>query len=282
MPTTSHLLPMHGEVVVVRGGGDLATGVAQKLARAGMRLVVLEAPQPTVIRRTVALATAVFDGVSRVEDILCHCVQPAEIQDCWEKGIVPLLVDPKGTSIDTLRPLAVVDAIIAKKNLGTHRELAPITIALGPGFSAPEDVDCVIETVRGHDLGRLILQGCALPNTGIPGMIENKSAERVIHAPMAGVVRHIRQIGDIVKKNEALFSIDKTTVPSPIGGVLRGLIQDGITVPAGMKAADVDPRSAVDCNTISDKARNLGGAVLEALLYLKRRKGLDTQIHKQQ
>ncbi len=260
--------------IVVRGGGDLATGVVQKLYRSGFPVVILEVQKPTAIRRTVALCEAVYTGFAQVEDVACrriHSLQQAP--SCWEDGEVPLLVDPSGECIPQLTPSCVVDAILAKQNLGTHRGMAPITIGLGPGFCAGQDVDGVIETMRGHHLGRLILSGCALPNTGIPGEIGGKSAQRVLHAPTGGCVTHQRQIGDVVQQGEVLCTIQDTPVTAPFTGLLRGLIRQGLTVPQGMKIADIDPRTDVDWTTISDKARCLGGAVLEGYLYLTRKKG---------
>jgi xanthine dehydrogenase accessory factor len=168
-----------------------------------------------------------------------------------------------------LKPAAVIDAIMAKRNLGTHMGLAPITIGLGPGFYAGKDVNAVIETMRGHNLGRLILNGGAAPNTGQPGEIGGKSAQRVIHAPAAGKIKHIRRIGDIVEAGETIFEISGEPVSAPFKGLLRGLIHEGLDVPKGMKVADIDPRLDVDWRTISDKARCLGGAALEAYFYLK-------------
>lgn len=269
------LPPLTGDILCVRGGGDLATGVVQKLARSGMRVVVLETAQPTVIRRTVALAVAAVEGEARVEDILCRRVDScAQLVLCWEQGIVPLLIDPECRCLEELRPHGLIDAIIAKRNLGTHRAMAAVTLALGPGFRAPEEVDGVIETMRGHDLGRLVLDGEALPNTGTPGVIGGAGAQRVVHAPVGGTVRHVRAIGDKVEAGEPLFYIGDTPVPSPLTGLLRGLIAQGVQIPKGMKAADVDPRLDTDWNTISDKARCLGGAALEGYLYLKGQKSL--------
>lgn len=264
-----------GDVAVVRGGGDLATGVVQKLWRAGFRTVILETEQPTAIRRTVALSSAVKENTFTVEDITaCRVDSPQGCPACWQRGQVPLLVDPQAEALQQLAPAFLVDAIIAKRNMGTRKGMAPVVIALGPGFSAPGDVDAVIETMRGHSLGRLITRGAALPNTGVPGMLGGKAAERVVHAPTGGRVHHIRNIGDRVARGESLFRIDNLPVPSPLDGTLRGLIAEGIEVPKGMKCADVDPRSPseVDVYTISDKARCLGGAVLEACLFLARQK----------
>jgi len=185
--------------IAVRGGGDLATGVVQKFFRAGFPVVILETPRPTAIRRSVALCEAVYDGSAlceavydgsaRVEDMVCRRVSGLdELESCWQQGVIPLLIDPMGETITQIQPSAVIDAILAKRNLGTNRGMAPVTIALGPGFCAGDDVDVVIETMRGHDLGRLIFQGRAAANTGIPGEIGGRSAQRVIHAPASGTI----------------------------------------------------------------------------------------------
>ena len=263
--------------VVLRGGGDLATGVAQKLWHAGFALVILEKETPLAIRRTVALSSAMQEGAYRVEDMLGRRISdPDECQKTWAANEIPLLVDPDCRSLAVLKPTIVVDAILAKRNLGMHTGLAPVTIALGPGFRAPQDVDVVIETMRGHQLGRLILDGEAMANTGVPGEVGGKSSERVVHAPVAGCVRHKRKIGDRVKRGEILFYLDETPVFSPLDGTLRGLIAQGMALPKGMKCADVDPRPEedVDCLSISDKARSLGGAVLEACFWLGEKKGV--------
>lgn len=264
------LLPVLTQKVVIRGGGDLATGVAQKFYRAGFRVVILETPAPTAIRRSVALCEAVYDGLKQVEDVICRKAgSPDALEACWREVTVPLLVDPEGKSIRAIRPDAVIDATLAKRNLGTSRDMAGITIALGPGFCAGADVHAVIETMRGHDLGRLILRGHAKPNTGIPGEIGGKSGQRVLHAPSSGVVLHKKRIGDVAECGEALFTVGGADVCAPFTGLLRGLIREGMEVPKGMKVADIDPRTDVDWRTVSDKARCLGGAALEAYFYLK-------------
>ena len=264
-------------VVVLRGGGDLATGVAQKLWHAGFSLVILEKENPLAIRRTVALSSAMQEGSYRVEDMLGRRISsPKECEQTWAAQEIPLLADPDCRFLAALQPAIVVDGILAKRNIGMHTGLAPLTIALGPGFRAPRDVDVVIETMRGHQLGRLILDGEALANTGVPGEVGGKSGERVVHAPVAGRVRHRRRIGDRVKHGEILFYLDEAPVHSPLDGTLRGLIAQDLVVPAGMKCADVDPRpeEEVDCLSISDKARSLGGAVLEACFWLGEKKGI--------
>jgi xanthine dehydrogenase accessory factor len=263
--------------VVVRGGGDLATGVIQKLWHAGFRVAVLEIPAPMAIRRTVALCSAVTQGSYRVEDVTAVLVKdPGECAAVWQADQIPILIDPQAQSLTALHPTILVDAVIAKRNIGTFKHMAPVTIALGPGFSAPEDADVVIETMRGHRLGRLILEGAAMPDTGVPGNLGGKSAERVVHAPAGGVVRLRHEIGDLVRAGELLFEVDDTPVYSKLDGTLRGLIPNGSVIPKGLKCADVDPRPAseVDCYTISDKARCLGGSVLEAALWMCRKKQL--------
>ena len=281
-----------GEIIIVRGGGDLATGVVQKFHRAGFKVLILETSAPTAIRRSVALCEAVYDGTATVEDIICKKISTVdEAKACWEEKIIPLLVDPEGKTIWEIKPAGVIDAIIAKRNLGTTRNMADVTVALGPGFNAGEDVHAVIETMRGHDLGRLILQGSALPDTGIPGEIAGESIRRVLHAPEEGIIKHIKQIGSIVEQGEPLFTINYTkpnendrdtipdtpsaitTVKAPIRGLLRGLIREGIHVNTGTKVADIDSRTDIDWRTISDKARCLGGAALEAYFYIYQRNG---------
>jgi len=258
------------KTVIVRGGGDIATGVVQKLHRAGLNVLILESEKPTAIRRSVALCEAVYDGIKTVEDITCKKIESLdELNECYSKGVVPLLIDPNGRSINELKPTAVIDAIIAKRNLGTNKNMAAITIALGPGFIAGEDVHAVIETKRGHDLGRILLKGQAEDNTGEPGEVAGESTRRVVYAPVAGIARHMKSIGDIVKQGDALLTISTTTeVTATIDGLLRGLIREGIEVSEGLKIADIDPRTDIDYQTISDKARCIGGAVLEAYYYL--------------
>ena len=186
-------------MIIVRGGGDLATGTIYKLHQCGYDVLILETDRPTAIRRKVAFCEAVYDSAAAVEDVVCRRVDTMEqCRATWKKGEIPLMVDPDGEWIEKWRPDAVIDAILAKKNLGTHRGMAPLTIALGPGFCAGTDVDYVVETKRGHRLGRILEQGCALPNTGIPGVIEGYGAERVIHAPADGRIQVFVQIGDIV------------------------------------------------------------------------------------
>ena len=257
-------------LVVVRGGGDIATGTIYKLARCGFHILVLEIEHPSAIRRNVAYSEAVYDGHKEVEGIECVLIHSLdELESVFKHNKIAMMVDPQGSSIDILKPEIVIDAILAKKNMGTSRNMAPITIGLGPGFCAGKDVHVVVETMRGHNLGRLIYQGHALPNTGVPGNIKGYSKERVIHSPCAGVCHNVKKITDIVEKGEIIAYIDKTPVYASMSGLLRGLIQDGYNVTSGFKMADIDPRvdEYQNCFTISDKARCIGGGVLEAILH---------------
>lgn len=254
-------------LVVVRGAGDLATGCIIRLHNAGYDCISLEIDKPTVIRRTVSFADVVYEGNRSVEGVECRLASNTdEALDMLKAGIVPLLIDPKGETIEKLKPGIVVDAIIAKKNLGTSINMAPLVVALGPGFTAGKDADVVVETMRGHRLGRLIYEGEALPNTGTPGLIGGKGKERVIHSSREGVFRGNRVIGDIVEEGDIVAYVDDEPQKTTISGRLRGLLHDGLYVPGHFKIADVDPRGEeTDHTTVSDKARSLGGAVLEAI-----------------
>lgn len=256
-------------MIIVRGGGDLATGTIYKLHECGYDVLILETDRPTAIRRKVSFCEAVYDGRCVVEGAVCRLVNTKQqCTQAWKNREIPLMVDPGGTSIKEMQPAAVVDAILAKKNLGTTKEMAPLTIALGPGFCAGLDVDYVIETKRGHRLGRVIAKGCAQPNTGVPGIIGGYGAQRVIHAPAAGSIHVQAQIGSIVKEGQVLAAIGEIPVCAPFDGVLRGMIRDGFAVEQGLKIADVDPRvtEQENCATISDKARCIAGGVLEVLV----------------
>ena len=256
-------------LIIVRGGGDMATAVVHRLWRAGFRVLVLECAHPSAIRRQVAVCEAVYEGSAEVEGMAALRIGLAqEAQAVFDRGCVPVLVDPKGESIGVLRPEVVVGAMIAKRNLGTHMEMAPLTVALGPGFCAGADVHAVVETMRGHNLGRIIESGFAAPNTGVPGNIGGYAAERVIHAPAAGRLTAVRNIGDRVQQGETIALIhgeQEVPVPASISGIIRGLIRDGYAVTEGFKIADIDPRYGeyANCFTISDKARCIAGSVLE-------------------
>ncbi len=269
---------IHGEHVVVRGAGDLATGCILRLVRAGFKVAALEAARPSAIRRTVSLSEAMYEGTAEVEGVRSVRVETFEawraaLEACGPEGPVPVLEDPEGAVLAQFRPLALVDAILAKRNLGTHRGLADVVVALGPGFEAGVDAHAVIETNRGHHLGRVILEGGAEPNTGIPGVIAGMGRERVLHAPVAGVVENLKRIGDRVQAGEPVLALQgpegRVLVPASLDGLLRGLIRPGYEAKAGLKVADIDPRCVREhCFTVSDKARAIAGGVLEAILHL--------------
>jgi xanthine dehydrogenase accessory factor len=259
-------------VVVVKGAGDLGTGVALRLWRAGFRVVCTDLYKPLVIRRTVAFASALYDGRITVEGVQCERIAVAdEAIFLWSNKTLPVMPDPEGRIIDVLRPEIVVDAIMAKRNTGTSKLLAPCVIGLGPGFTAGVDCHAVVETQRGHDLGRVLWQGSAAANTGVPGEIGGADLQRVIRAPADGVMHGRRAIGDVVNPGDTIAQIDLTPVKTEIGGVLRGLLHDGLTVSAGLKIADVDPRAQMRyCFTVSDKALAIAGGVLEAVLSMRK------------
>ena len=295
-------------LIICRGAGDLATGIIHRLHRAGHRVIALETDYPAAIRRQVSFCEAVYDGSAVVEGVTARLVPaladaetdtetysgendtPAAhiVSEKWdssaieavlEAGEVPLLIDQKGESIALLKPDVVVDAIIAKKNLGTTIDMAPLVIGVGPGFTAGQDVHLVIESMRGHNLARIITDGMAQPNTGVPGNIAGFTSERVIHAPAAGYIHDVRKIGDIVHKGDEIARIypDKESydnalseyvpVNATITGIIRGLIREGYYFRKGFKIADIDPRESeiTNCFTISDKARSIAGSVLEAV-----------------
>lgn len=260
---------MEKELVIIRGGGDIASGTIQKLYKSGFRLLVLEIENPTCIRRTVSFGEAVVLGKMEIEGIVAVAVSnEEEMEKAWANKQIPVIVDEKGQWITVLKAQILVDAILAKRNLGTHRQMADLTIGLGPGFTAGKDVDVVIETKRGHHLGRVIYQGQAAKNTGIPGLIKGCGKERVIHSSHRGKMKNMAEIGDTVKQGQIIAYIDEQPVYASLSGVLRGILRDGSQVPEGFKIADIDPRLSEkeNCYTISDKARNIAGGVLEAIL----------------
>ncbi len=266
-------------LIIVRGGGDIATGTIYKLYKCGFKVLVLEIPYPSAIRRNVAFSEAVYHGTQTVEDVTCVLAGSLdEAVRMLENDKLVILVDPEGECIGKLKPMAVVDGILAKKNLGTNRKMAPVTVALGPGFTAGEDVDAVIETMRGHSLGKIIYEGEAVQNTGIPGVIAGYAKERVIHSPAVGILKNVRNITDTVKQGEVIAVIEtnegNVPVTAAIDGLLRGLIRDGYPVTKGFKIADIDPRlqEYENCFTISDKARCIAGGVLEAVMHLTNNK----------
>lgn len=259
-------------IVLFRGAGDLATGCILRLSAAGFLVAALEIGRPTAIRRGVALSECMYEGEVAVEGVVARRVaSPEALVATVAPGLVPVLADPSCASLPAVAPLALVDAILAKRNLGTRRDMAPIVVALGPGFAAGVDAHAVVETNRGHNLGRVILAGEAEPDTGTPGIIGGFGAERVVKSPIAGIVEPQRAIGDIIEKGDPLLVVrgsgDRVAVASMISGVVRGMIRQGTAVPAGFKIADIDPRATPEhCSSVSDKARAVGGGVLEAVM----------------
>ena len=269
-------------VVLVRGAGDLATGTILRLHNCGFRVLAVECARPSAIRRRAAFCEAVFDGTATVEGVTARLIDRIEQADAvWNAGEIPLIVDETASCAASCAPAVLVDAILAKRNLGTTRDMAPITIGLGPGFTAGGDVDAVVETMRGHRLGRVIYEGAALPNTGVPGPIAGFAAERVIHAPASGAMNFVRSpepvdIGSIVRKGQTIGFVGGVPVTATLDGVLRGLIREGYPVTEGLKIADIDPRAqeVQNCTTVSDKARAIAGGVLEAMLHLAGERGV--------
>ena len=255
--------------IVVRGAGDIATGTIHRLHRCGFSVLALETERPSAIRRYVAFSEAVYEGSWTIEGV--EAVRVESLEDalqCQRQGKVPVLIDPGCRCLKQFRPKVLVDGILAKINLGTRMDMADTVIALGPGFTAGVDAHLVIETMRGHNLGRILTEGTALPNTGVPGVIAGYGKERVIHAPAAGIMKNHSRIGEIVEKGQIIASIDEVPVKATLTGVLRGLLRDGYPVTEGFKIADIDPRESEqkNCFTISDKARCIAGSVLEGIL----------------
>jgi xanthine dehydrogenase accessory factor len=254
--------------VCIRGGGDLASGIAWRLYQSGFKVFITEIAKPLAVRRKVAFCEAVYDGRAVVEGVEAVLSSKAEdIYAIWHRGKIPLLVDPQCEAKRIIEPHVIVDAILAKKNLGTTIHDAPLVIALGPGFEADKDAHFVVETNRGHNLGRLITSGTAEPNTGVPGPVQGITTERVLRAPVEGKWQNILDIGDEVKKGDVVGSVNSVPVEAQIAGVIRGLIRSGTSVAEGVKLGDIDPRGNREfCYTISEKSRALGGTVLEGIL----------------
>ncbi len=260
-------------LILIRGAGDLASGIALRIRRAGFRVVMTETARPTTIRRTVAFSQAVFDGETVVEDVTARLAAgPEEALALLERGVLPVLVDPDCRCREALRPDVLVDAILAKRNLGTRITDAPVVIGVGPGFTAGLDCHAAVETMRGHTLGRVLYEGSPLPNTNVPGLIGGFAGERVLRAPADGIFRPALRIGDRVRAGDVAGWVGDAPMRCTLDGVLRGLLAEGIPVHRGMKAGDVDPRNEpAYCQTASDKALAIGGGVLEAALGLLRK-----------
>ncbi|MEA4913132.1 MAG: selenium-dependent molybdenum cofactor biosynthesis protein YqeB [Christensenella sp.] len=255
-------------IIWVRGAGDIATGVAFRLYQSGFSVVMSDLQRPTSIRRTICFSEAIINGETKVEHIVARFAADAnEAREILARKEIAVLADPSGEIARQLNPVAVIDAILAKRNLGTKIDDAEIVVGVGPGFTAGVDCHAVVETMRGHTLGRVYYSGSALPDTGIPGSIAGFTLERLLRAPRAGIFRGVKKIGDVVQAGDICAYVDDEPVTTRIKGVLRGLLPDGIEVYEGMKSGDVDPRCEVShCFMVSDKALAVGGGVLEAVL----------------
>ena len=259
-------------IAVVRGAGDLGTGVAFRLWKAGFRVLCLDIEKPLVIRRMVSFGSALYEGRIVVEGVVATRISFSdEAHYLWQRDTLPVLPDPAGRSIDVLQPQVVVDVIMAKRNIGkTVIGMAPVVVACGPGFVAGVDCHAVIETNRGHDLGRVLWTGSAEPNTNQPGKVGGEDEKRVVRAPVSGQMYGRKAIGDMIKVGQPIATVGKTIVEAPLSGVLRGLLHDGIDVSYGLKIGDIDPRGVQRyCFTISDKALAIGGGVLEAVMTMR-------------
>jgi xanthine dehydrogenase accessory factor len=268
--TSLRLAPSLRPLALIKGAGDLATGVALRLRSAGFSIVMTEISSPTVVRRSVAFAEAVYEGEVTVEGVRGVCADDrTAVRGLISQEVVTVVVDPETTVLRELKPVLLVDAIIAKRNLGTSVADAPAVVALGPGFLVGRDAHAVVETCRGHTLGRVITEGEALPDTGIPGEIGGRSAERVLRAPGDGMLRTEVTIGTQVRANEVVAHVGDLAVVAPFDGVMRGLLRSGLHVTKGMKLGDVDPRASCDnWALVSDKALAVAGGVLEAACAL--------------
>ncbi|MBI4788624.1 MAG: EF2563 family selenium-dependent molybdenum hydroxylase system protein [Chloroflexi bacterium] len=262
------------KLILLKGAGDLGTGVAWRLHKAGFPVLITELAQPLVVRRTVAFASAVYEGQVTVEGVTARRAKSFQQARAWlGDGVISVLVDPETRAREEFAPSVLIDAVMAKRNTGTRLTDAPLVIALGPGFTPNVDCHAVVETNRGHYLGRVWWDRPAEPNTDTPGEIGGKRGERVLRAPQAGQVTSVRTIGDAVTQGETIAFVDGARVVAPFDGILRGLVHNGLSVKAGAKIGDVDARANREaCLTISDKALAVGGGVLEAVLaWMNRR-----------
>ncbi len=257
-------------VVLIRGAGEMASGVAHRLYQSHFKICMLEIPHPLAVRREVSFCEAIYEGEKEVEGVWAKLIsKPEEITSTWGKGQIPLLRDPEGKKTwSFLKPDVLIDAIMAKKNLGTQITDAPLVIGLGPGFTAKKDVHIVIETNRGHHLGKMILSGTAEPDTGVPGEIGGYTLQRILRTMKKGAFHSQKSIGERVAKGSVVAVVDDFPIIAKISGVVRGLLREGTEVKKGMKVGDIDPRGKKElCFTISDKARSIAGGALEAILY---------------
>lgn len=271
---------MSKELIIVRGAGDLASGIIWYLKRAKYNVLALDIKNPSCIRREVSFSEAIYDKEKCIEgETAVYCKNVEEVNNAFKENRIAIIIDEKGNIIDELKPKVVIDAIMAKVNLGTSIDMAPLVIGVGPGFTAKLDCHYVIETMRGHKLGKIYDYGSAIPNTGIPGLVAGHDKDRVMHSPAEGIFKIKKNIGDIVKKDDVIAVVKECNkdkegniketgkeyeVLASIDGVLRGILRNNFYVTLGMKSADIDPRidEKENCKTISDKARTIAGSAL--------------------
>ncbi len=255
--------------VIIRGGGEMASGIAHRLNRCHMKVLITEVAAPTTVRRTVAFAEAAYEGQQTIEGVRgLRVATAAEVRESWRSGLIPVMIDPEAAIRREIVPDVIVDAIMAKKNSPTAMTDARLVIGVGPGFSAGVNVHAVVESNRGYHLGRVIWQGEAEPDTGVPAAVAGYSETRVLRAPRSGRFRALRQIGDVVQVGETVAEVDGVSIKAQIPGLIRGMLRNDIEIQSGMKTGDIDPRGEREyCYTISDKARAIGGGVLEAILH---------------
>ena len=262
-------LPIAELTVLIRGGGEMATGIAHRLHRCHMRVVITEIATPTSVRRNVAFAEAVYEGTQTVEGV--KAVRIASCDDAhavWQQNQVPIFVDPDAAIREVLKPAVLVDAIMAKKNGAAKLTDAPLVIGVGPGFTAGIDVHAVVESNRGHHLGRVIWDGAAESDTSIPAPVQGYTESRVLRVPQTGIFKALLAIGDLVAMGQTIAEVNGEAIKAEISGQIRGLLRSGIQVEQGIKAGDIDPRGQRGyCNSISDKSRAIAGGVLEAVLH---------------
>jgi xanthine dehydrogenase accessory factor len=257
--------------VVIKGAGEMATGIAHRLFMANIKNILMtEIPEPISIRRTVAFSEAVYEGEMEVEGVKAERIENFNNAfDVWKRNRIGIIIDPEWKVVRELEPDVVIDAIMAKKNTGTKKYEASLVIGVGPGFTAPLDVHVVVESNRGHNLGRVIYNGFAEPHTGVPAPTEGVTHERVLRSPHAGEIKHVKKIGDEVEKGDVILYVNETPVLASINGLIRGLIRE-INVEVNEKIGDIDPRGKKEhCFTITEKARAIGGGVLEAIMHFR-------------
>lgn len=259
---------LNQRLIVIRGAGEMASALAWRLYQTHFKILMTESSHPLAVRRKVSFCEAVYDGKAAVEGVTARRIDDLkQVPECHATGEIPVFVDPELACLDQLSADVLVEATLAKRNMGITLGMAPLVIGMGPGFTAGIDVDLVIETNRGHNLGRIITDGPAEPNTGIPGNINGQSSQRVLRAPADGEFNAAVDLGAMVKAGDTIATVQDLPVKSQLDGVVRGLIRPGSRVTKGLKVGDVDPRGDSSyLYTISDKGRSVAGAVLEAIL----------------